>query len=76
MTTYPMERASPPDDGGHMGSYTVPEQMLLTVPEDTRSSETIGIEPFRDRAGNRGLVKFWTAVFALEGAFMLAARWL
>ena len=75
MRAHYMERASPPDDGGHMGSYTEPAQMLLSVPEDTRSSETIGNEPFRTRAGNRGLVVFWTVVFALEGLFALTASW-
>ena len=75
MRAHDMERASPADDGGHMGSYTVPAQMLLSVPEDTRSSETIGNEPFRNQAGNRGLVIFWTAIVALEGLFVLAASW-
>jgi uncharacterized protein HemX len=60
-----------------MGSYTTPAELLLTAPEDTRSSETIGTEPLlSDSATNRGLLVFWAIVFALELAFAFAARWL
>lgn len=75
MTAQRMEWASPPDDGGHQGTYTEPQQMLLTGPEDTRSSESIGNEPFRTRDGNRGLLLFLLVVFALEALLMVAARW-
>lgn len=65
MPAHHFERASPPDDG-HLGSYTIPEQLLFTAPEDTRSSETIGAEPFQPMETNSGLLQFWTAVILLE----------
>lgn len=55
-----------------MGSYTVPTQLLFTAPEDTRSSESIGVEPLRAKASNAGLLLFWATVVVLELSFVLA----
>ena len=75
MSVQHLERASPPDDGGHMGSYTAPEHLLFTAPEDTRSSETIGTEPFVVSDASASLLRFWATVIALELLLVAAALW-
>ena len=64
-------QAAPPDDGGNLGSYTLPEQTLTASSDDTRASETIGTMPLRKRDPNRGLLWFWIGIVALAGLLAL-----
>jgi hypothetical protein len=66
-------QAAPPDDGGNMGSYTLPQQMLTAAHDDTRASETIGEEPLRTRKPNAGLLWFWISIVGLSGLLALLA---
>lgn len=58
-----------------MGSYTTPAHLLLTAAEDTRSSESVGVEPFRKTATSSSLLLFWAIVVVMEFLIVAGALW-
>lgn len=64
-TQQSFERAAPPDDGGSLGSYTKPDDMLFERPQDTRSQEMTADKRPQQERPNRDLWMLMLAIVAL-----------
>jgi hypothetical protein len=76
MATQSPEYAAPPDDGGHMGTHTQQEQVVVNGDRDrdTEAIEMLGKTPLHTRHPNSGLIWFWAAIVALSLGLIVLAR--